>query len=579
MRRRRYYYLLAIMLPIITTFYLFRELEFYLKFRDKLFDNKLTENLIISVKDRLISHEIPPTVKLLKRNEFKIFNSDEWIFNFNVSQMTSLLIKETDKQYEIETLVLLNYPKISSTNYMKRYIKCMVLMKNKSPKPLKPKKIFKIKNQLFKFTFIVKTKKSDDVLGVSVIDEKYFTHYSSLFDKSRYLLSFQKPFVYDKPNQRKEIANCVHMVNIQNGDNIRYKRLLDWIDIQYKLGYKKLKFYIYKMDEKQLDNLSNYGVAKYGEKNLIEIQNYKINYQKLCEWSIQLLKFDSTKNLFKFLYDSCRESYKLNFDESKMSSRSELYIIHELLCTNDCFNKFKREYELITNCDFDEFIFPRLKSTNDFDMIKRYNENKCDDLDLNITNKYNIYNYAHKLLDFYGKDTEEKIAFLHFENVVFFYEPLEFIKNIHSNIMQNRQVFRYQLNKDMFVNFESMNINTDFIQFLKKLLPLVECYNKTYDTKKFDYKWNNFIGAKSRNVGKSIFLSKYVDVIIQHYGIKMEKETNRFDVAINDGYVTHFREEFPYLVLKETQHVDILKFDFEYYLYYLGLSNLMKNSL
>ena len=95
----------------------------------------------------------------------------------------------------------------------------------------------------------------------------------------------------------------------------------------------------------------------------------------------------------------------------------------------------------------------------------------------------------------------------------------------------------------MTVVFESIHSNMNFITYLNYLIPMVRCLNKTYYlNNRFDYKWNNLFAAKSRKVGKSIYVSKYTESIIQHYGIHTEKGSQRFDVPINDGYVNHFRE-------------------------------------
>ena len=53
-----------------------------------------------------------------------------------------------------------------------------------------------------------------------------------------------------------------------------------------------------------------------------------------------------------------------------------------MINTNDCYMKFRHEYEYVTNYDIDEIIFPRLHSTNSFEIIDKKD---CHTI---ITNRY-----------------------------------------------------------------------------------------------------------------------------------------------------------------------------------------------
>ena len=554
------------------------------------FESKLNKSMInINNKvEKLAKHELIVLNKKKQReeeklkNEYKIFGQNEWIFNFNVTQRTSIIILNK-KLYRIETLIIVVNSSLIDISYIKNNLKCLVLFKNADNfHLLEPINIINIKTKLYKISFELDEKRYFNIIGISVVDFTYLNRH--LINQNKYLLTFQDPFIISESSTQKtknEIVNCMHMLRINS--NYKINLLLNWIDIQYNFGYRKLIFYVYQVDEYYLNILSNYGIQKYNEKYLIEIQDYNINYDVICKWYIK--NYNTYPHLFKDLYLNCLEMYNLhfNFTTSNILQRKELFGIQERLCTNDCLLKNRYKYELISNLDFDEFIFPRLNSTNNnYDLISQYNDvDKCNNVSSSY--KYNIYEYAKRLIKKYEDKNKqeqniERISSLHFMNIVFFRNNTQLIENIKTNMAKNVINFTHYENDDRYVNFWTNDqlITNNTIKYLTKLFPLIDCINRTNSLFQinqtiFDYKWINFIGGKYRNAGKSIHIGKRVSAISQHYTISSITGYFRYDVSIDDGYVNHMRRSYPRLEQKNSIDVNFLRFDFEYYSYISSL--------
>ena len=77
---------------------------------------------------------------------------------------------------------------------------------------------------------------------------------------------------------------------------------------------------------------------------------------------------------------------------------------------NDCYLNYKYEYELLTNYDIDEIIFPRF---NFMDNLKKFELFDCAGEIQNFKLKYNLYNYGINLLNIFGRVNIACLMFKH----------------------------------------------------------------------------------------------------------------------------------------------------------------------
>jgi hypothetical protein len=108
---------------------------------------------------------------------------------------------------------------------------------------------------------------------------------------------------------------------------------------------------------------------------------------------------------------------------------------------------------------------------------------------------------------------------------------------------------------------------------LLKSQKYIECLKRSYSeiTNQigFDNKWSNIVGGKFREPGKSIYIGNRVKAISQHYDVSVLAGYWRYHVSIEDGHVNHMRISFSHMDKKNRIDASFLRFDFEYYAYYL----------
>ena len=435
--------------------------------------------------------------------KYTVFNQNEWIFNFNVTQYSSLVSIDKENNIIVESLIFYDHQK--DLNYQKENTKCLLNVKENiielsSYEVLNialmgiqfyPKTFARIKCKLnignLTTTQIFTSK-------VAIIDSKYYSYFNERFNKSKNLITFQRPYYFNQSiPKKKQVVNCVHMVtNLEK--NERLKKVSDWIDIMNKIKYAKIKLYLYNVDNTS-KNVLNELQKKYS-KGFIELINYDTSFEKLCQYSVRKLNETPDSKMYQFLYSNCQNSFDKHFRMSDLM----VYNSHERMISNECLQSFRYEYEFVTNCDFDELIFPRIQDSESFNHTKLDNLTENRLLEAEELNKYQIYDYAKKLQNKYGTN----IAYFQHDHVLLLRDFDCFIQKL-SNFKFNTNITNNELIYENYGRFVKYTIQNDiYLKKLKKVIELVNYLNRTFYKNKYHRKWNNLYASKMNMRGKII---------------------------------------------------------------------------
>jgi hypothetical protein len=221
-------------------------------------------------------------------NEYRVVKSNEWIFNFNVTQYSSILIGGGwNKDATIEALVF--FDTIKKNENFADDIKCFIRSNDQSylvelieMKLIRLMHIEFFPKLLYKCTCkLNKTihKNLYDHIGMAIVDITYFNYYKSIFNNDQLLLSLQKPdFINKTLSKKKQVANCVHML-ARIDDATSFSKVNNWLGLQHEIGIAKVKMYLFDIDEIYIQKLKeNYG------KDYIELIKHSTRFEDVCGW-------------------------------------------------------------------------------------------------------------------------------------------------------------------------------------------------------------------------------------------------------------------------------------------------------
>ena len=212
---------------------------------------------------------------------------------------------------------------------------------------------------------------------MAVVDNRY------LVDTIE-MLHMQTPiYVNTSIPKAKSVASCVHM--LRNITEKRVDYILDWIKIQKNIGVAKIRIYLMEKNELLLRKI---GMSY---KSLVDIINYKTEMSELCQVQLKNKIQNPNSSLFARLYDNCVSSFEKHFNLTDIMVLNS----HERLQSNDCFLKFKHNYEYVVNYDIDEFILPR--------RLGNYSNNSSCFASKSQKAKYNLYEFIKNISDSYQK--------------------------------------------------------------------------------------------------------------------------------------------------------------------------------
>jgi hypothetical protein len=536
------------------------------------------------IENDILLHSKTSNHKPPLESNYRYFLSNEWIFNFNVSQYSST-IYNLKNQVIFRSFVLFDHSLLDLDVYQKEFLRCLILNPNNKYIVVEPEEVLKIRiDKEVKKIWRIKCSiplsrlatKSLKNLRLAIVDYKEFKNHHSSFENSKSLLTFQQPTLIDRNlPKKKEIVHCLYFVSIQNRETLN--RLINWIELQKSIGFKKIRIYLFKILKRYENELRSLNKK---ENFILEFVNYDINPNQLCLWIIEKVKKYPSSKIYNFLLKNCMNAYNEHFN---LTFTQNLKQNHKDLHLNDCFMRFKYAYEYLTAYDFDELIFPRWAPRNE---IFTSNNMKCETNMTNASNdlvntpssylsNYNLYDYVNRIIEMYNVKNYSSI---YFEPIIFFTENKIFLHNVSNyEIKKQIDMFSYGV-KDDLINYQIVN-KSNHVLLLNKfkfVRPLVQCLNKTYMKKsRFNYIWNNLYGVLNRKqLGKAIIITENTNAMGLHIPHSTLNDANlRFDVPLSTGYLGHFRTNIDkFFQDRLDQTFFDFTIDYEYYIFLLKLT-------
>ena len=347
---------------------------------------------------------------------------------------------------------------------------------------------------------------------------------------------------------------------MRNFDQVRKKRLLNWIEIQKNIGIKEMRFYVLNATDDTIKTIKE----KYSE-DFIKIVIHHTSFENVCQKEIKRLEKNPNSLLFKKQYNACEKAFRLHFDLSDNLA----FNTHERINTNDCFYHFKYQYEYVTNYDFDEVILPR--------SIKSFKGFNCNNSINNFRKfNYNLYEFADELFSSYGKFFT---ACLSFENVIFF--PNNNFLDLFFDKLKSNQNYPKSINlkvsKDKSINFKIKSISDlKYSKTLHNHSQLYKCLKNRYEilfSNSVDELWKNGIASLiNTRSGKSIFNTDNTESLNQHYSTKGSLSIIR-TVPFNKGFTGHFREDISGFINNQEVPINYFLVDLEYFLFLVSINS------
>lgn len=582
---------------------------------NKLFEIDNYENVINKIAEANVEADGGTNIDTCKN----LKSNNQWIINQNVLQYSSYLIilDKAKVKLRIESLVMFNHLTFKSDFSS---IKCLLKYNMNDARYINVTNMIQTPTAYdFEVRYNVKVQcdfDNEDHLSLSdifvaVIDTKdyKFTDETEPTNGKVVLnwkyISYQIPTVIDttKPKE-KAVAHCVHMVRDFN-EITSNNRFISWLNLQHKIGYAKIRLYLF--DDITVESLKKYFTSNKNSINFdietfVDYIDYKVDYKKLCKCQINQNKKSSSKSaantgtsISAYLLNQCELHYKKYFhaitsEASPFESKSYFWQ-HEKLQTNDCYLNLKYKYEFISNYDLDEFILPRSIS-GDNQFMKEISQSKslvkCDHCNFkNYFENVNIYDYSVKLFNKL-KNQDKNISNLLFEYTYYveFSDVLmdQFFKQMNENVKshdinnQDELFMKLLLHESdsvsKYLGFRYKTSDIDHMKELPELYKLINCFKKNTNVRTNPFNRALYAeihgGQMYAKTGKSIYHTTYTNTIAQHHADNIEEGTRPIMVPIEFGFVGHFRSEPLVFFKRESFQITSLKFDFEYYLYFLS---------
>lgn len=510
-------------------------------------------------------------------NSEEINLNNEWIVNANIVQYSSYAISIKPNVLKIDVLALINY-NVNDLSILRQNMKIIAKIKQNDYKiqiinienilRIPFMKTNAIPNTLWRFSCKLSLNTNEinnNHLLIALIDQNEFKNELSLEN-----IKYQKPtYINGMKEKIKGVAHCVHMLRNVNGD--RVERLFNWLDMQFRIGISEISLYIHNVDIEILNLIKqNY------EGDKVKLKYHKTDFNNVCKSEIRLYNKDSKSVLYKFMHDYCLKAYNTHFN----LSNDLVSNAHERINTNDCFLNYKYQYEYVTNYDFDEIIFPRKFDVYETSSVENAFKN-CNQSIIEkssaINKTYNIYEYANRLFNYYGKN---RLTSITFQNSIFIKSNIN-IELFFNQLFNNKEKFfiflakkfELKISQNSSINFLMKNYHDyEYSKDVYKLYNYAKCL-KVNSIKNFEKNFNLFISIvmnSNGREGKSIFNTDNTESINQHYASNKKFLTYRYILPVNRGFTSHFREKYDSFFNHQSIPINYLLIDIEYYLFLLS---------
>jgi hypothetical protein len=559
----------------------------------------LDHSIIEDLQTDIQSEENLKTQKAINLQE--LYATHSWMFNNRVYQYSSNLLVENGKPVRVESMILSRGE--FKENAVKKDFRCVIKSIKGGDKV--EKEIYLKVTRVFIFVSNTKRVKCDidrdvyidyDDIAVAIINTSdyklssmNFTENdikSNFFKLPKNMLHYQKPRIIKVPIVKKtEVSHCVHYTyGIAQQD---IEKIDKWLEFQKKIGVTKIVFY----DANAHTLLEESFQEKY-DNNFLEIRPYQIHFEAIC--NLTRLNYYKQIDLIRYqvMKDQCEDAFYNVFNNPIFSAKNRWN--HQKITSNDCYSSLENVYEFVSYYDFDEIIFPRMNGLgNDSSSLsaETCEINKLCDMatNLNNNNTQNLYSYF-KTLVLRHLDSFKKLGSLYFTNG-FYLEPSYYVNklmtDLHEVMIKNKTYFHQPVNsvknaalkvhlnlKHKYGHF--FTILPQDLDYIKKLYDsylhmkcIFENYNQRLDAN-FDSSFKRFLFLATNNkhqMGKSVHFTDNVDAVFTHYATIMKPGSKTLNLKIDEGVLSHFRNDLFHLARQLNSSITNLKIDSEYYMH------------
>lgn len=467
---------------------------------------------------------------MLNENQMKhVFRlNNQWIVNKNIIQYSIYVIMKPKNVFSIESFV---FRKDGVIDY-----KCSFLIPDKN--------ISKIISATRAIEIISPMSKVFCETNEFEIENNTIIYAAIVGQNGPNEIIYQRAVIIDSRIPKiKSVGHCVHgFRGLDTIDSNKTNDVIYWIKAQKRIGIGEIRFYNWGIN----DDVINFLKKKF--RSFVSFVDHRYIFDKFCGILTNDTEYQS---LCQSAFDMLKSHYA-----------------NERINTNDCYLNFKYKYEMFTNYDIDEIIFPRmhyLSNLNNFETISC--NNTC------LTSNYNIYEYGKNLFELLGRETA---ACLMFVNIAFANFD-QYLDSLMSNISNFTFIFnetnypvsfQYKDEVDKGIRILALNEND-----LKNLKFTAFLYNKSKCLKKgplFDFN-RIFAFVSDGRFGKSILNTSRVETVNQHSSDEMSSGTGKQQVPIEYGYASHFRDYYKGFYMNYDYPVRYIFIDIEYYLLYLNI--------
>jgi hypothetical protein len=446
-----------------------------------------------------------------------------WILNNNILQYSAYLIKKSDDTFSMEVFIF-------DLKELNRHFNCAIryIQRNKIL-TTSAHKIIWISDQLKKVYCEFKNLTFDSKLYGIVLNAERSENETIIFHEL-VIIDSTKPKI-------KSIGHCVHtLYSLIDINSNKTKQLEYWFHIQKNIGISEIRLYIYQANETVIDYLRN----KY--KDFAIFVDF-VGFDKFCG-----IYHENTT-----IFQNCKIVYnKILLHGGYM----------ERVNTNDCFLNLKYKYEMVTNYDFDEIIFPRSNNLN------KYQSFNCESKYCQYFNQtYNLYDYAIKMFNLMNPQI---VGCLMFINVAFIRTDIyldNFMKELVNLTAPTNVFYRDEEGKVLKVSVKTQD-DAKKMNYYSSLYQSLRCLSKNKSIKLLEFD-RFFAFSAASNFGKSILKTNLVETVNQHSSDEMVLGAEKRELPLEYGYSSHLRHNYKAFYLDNARDVDNIFIDIDYYLFVL----------
>ena len=302
---------------------------------------------------------------------------------------------------------------------------------------------------------------------------------------------------------------------------------------------------------------------------------------------------------------NCKRLFRMHFDLTYYP----IFQHQQMICSLDCYQHFRHQYEYVTNYDFDELILPRRRGYNFTHDLERLEQVQCPQNTTTTTNTntsamdsmidtsrrehatYKLYDYASDLFARYGRH----MAYVKFNQVAFFNDPASVLNSVRRALTQDghnestvHQIKVWLDNRFIAYNiyardeaflraFRTLN---ETIACLNSFLPSLSSTNSSNMSSTVSDAFRLLLATELQIVreGKSIYNTDYTETYDAHEAKALSDTSGDMSVpafrelSIDDGFVSHFRDYMGKYFDKSTYPFSYIKLDLDYFMFLINLA-------